>query len=108
MPDDLLPPPPYWAVIFTSTLRADMDQSTYAETARRMVELARKQPGFLGMDAAREETGITVSYWRSLEDIDAWRRHGEHALARQAGRESFYRNYELRVSRVERAVSWTH
>jgi heme-degrading monooxygenase HmoA len=52
--------PHCYAVIFTST-RTDADDG-YAETAARMLELARSMPGFLGVDSAREEVGITVSY----------------------------------------------
>ena len=40
------PPPPYYAVIFTS-VRTD-DAAGYADAADRMVELAHGQPGFLG------------------------------------------------------------
>ena len=58
---------PYYAVIFTS-VRTDGDNG-YAEMADRMVELARQQDGFLGVESARNEVGITVSYWRDLESI---------------------------------------
>lgn len=59
------PPAPYYAVIFTS-LRTDGDHG-YEQAATRMVELAREQPGFLGVESARGEDGlgITVSYWAS-------------------------------------------
>jgi heme-degrading monooxygenase HmoA len=45
------PQPPYYAVIFSSQ-RTSQDQG-YADTAQRMVELAAKQPGFLGLESAR-------------------------------------------------------
>ena len=61
------PEPPYYAVIFTS-VRTEGDDG-YAEMADRMVELARQQDGFLGVESARNEIGITVSYWRDLEAI---------------------------------------
>lgn len=54
------PKPPYFAVIFTST-RTEGDNG-YSEMAQRMVELAQEQLGFLGVESAREEVGITVSY----------------------------------------------
>ena len=63
------PQPPYYAVIFTS-VRTDGDNG-YAETARPMRELAARQPGFLGFETARQEIGISVSYWSSLEAIQA-------------------------------------
>jgi heme-degrading monooxygenase HmoA len=101
------PEPPYYAVIFTAQ-RTDVDAG-YGETADRMVELASQQPGFLGVESTRDATGlgITVSYWRTLEDIAAWNRHLEHATARASGRAQWYTRYELRVARVERAYGWS-
>ena len=98
------PQPPYYAVIFTS-LRTPVDAKGYAVTADRMVELARHQPGFLGVESARgtDGLGITVSYWSSEEAIRAWREQAEHQLAQAAGREKWYAAYQLRVCRVERA-----
>lgn len=94
------PTPPYYAVIFTST-RTDVDDG-YARTAGRMLELARSLPGFLGVDSAREDIGITVSYWESPEAVRAWRDHPEHAEAQRLGREKWYASYSLRVCRVDR------
>ena len=65
------PQPPYYAVIFTS-LRTDITEG-YADTATRMVELAKEQPGYLGHESAREGIGITVSYWESLDSIRNWK-----------------------------------
>src|SRR5579863_8843101 len=45
------PPPPYYAVVFTSR-RNEQPGDGYAETAERMFELAAAQPGFLGYDTA--------------------------------------------------------
>jgi heme-degrading monooxygenase HmoA len=105
-PPALTPVPPYYAVIFTSWRTAD-DPAGYEITAARMLELAAAQPGYLGVESARGDDGlgITVSYWNSLEAIQAWREHAEHALAQQQGRDKWYRHYALRVARVERA--WT-
>ena len=73
--------PPYWAVIFTSQ-RTDGDRG-YGHMADRMVELARAQPGFLGVESVRsaDGLGITVSYWASKEAIVAWKRHADHQTA---------------------------
>ena len=101
-----IPEPPYYAVIFTSE-RTEGDHG-YADTAQRMVELARRQPGFLGVDSARDdELGITVSYWRDLDSIRAWRAQAEHAEARRLGRERWYRRFTLRVARVERCDTFS-
>mgnify|MGYP000125416032 FL=1 len=97
------PQPPYYAVIFTNQ-RTEGDDG-YAETAERMVALARQQPGFLGVESVRsaDGAGITVSYWSSEEAISAWRQHAEHSLAREQGRKSWYAQFNVRVAKVERA-----
>jgi heme-degrading monooxygenase HmoA len=94
------PRPPYYAVIFTS-LRTEGDNG-YGETANRMVELASKMDGFLGVESAREDVGITVSYWRDLESIRRWKYEMEHVEARDKGRESWYTHYKTRICLVER------
>ena len=97
------PEPPYFAVIFSS-LRGDEDPA-YARTATRMLALAAGQPGYLGVESVRDGDGfgITVSYWRDEASILHWKRHAEHAEARRRGRQVWYRHFELRVARVERA-----
>jgi heme-degrading monooxygenase HmoA len=94
------PKPPYYAVIFTS-LRTDGDYG-YSEMAEKMFQLAAEQEGYLGVESAREELGITVSYWASLEAIKAWKRNTEHLFAQQQGRNVWYASYRLRICKVER------
>ena len=98
------PAPPYYAVIFTST-RTPADSDGYEKTAQRMLDLARDQPGYLGVESARGDDGlgITVSYWASLEAIRAWREHAEHRVAQEQGRSKWYSRFSLRVCRVEKA-----
>jgi heme-degrading monooxygenase HmoA len=98
------PEPPYYAVIFTS-LRNVQPGDGYEETAARMFELARTQPGFLGVDSARDGVGITVCYWTDEASISAWKANAEHALAQQRGQKEWYAHYSLRVARVERAYA---
>lgn len=95
------PEPPYYAVIFTS-VRNGRDEEGYAAMAERMLELAALQPGFLGLEAARNGLGITVSYWRDEESIIAWRKHAEHGHAQHLGRTSWYSSFVVRVAKVER------
>lgn len=98
-----LPEPPYTAVIFSS-LRTDGDHG-YAVMGARMQELAREQPGYLGYESAREDSGfgITVSYWVDDDAARAWKQVHEHTVAQQRGRDAWYADYQVRVARVERA-----
>lgn len=97
-----LPEPPYHLVVFTSQRRPGDDG--YAETAARMAELVREQPGFLGVDSARgaDGLGITVAYFRDDEAVRAWRQQDEHAAARDRGRAEWYEGYAVHVAKVER------
>lgn len=97
------PEPPYYAVIFTS-VRTPEDRG-YAAAAERMVELAAEQPGFLGVETVRDAAGvgITVSYWTSEAAIRAWHEQAEHRIVQEEGKRTWYRDYQLRVARVERA-----
>jgi heme-degrading monooxygenase HmoA len=94
------PAPPYYAVIFSSHRNADIEG--YAETAARMVELASKQPGFLGVESVREDLGITVSYWSDLESIKRWKAQAEHREAQKMGMDKWYSSYKTRIALVER------
>jgi heme-degrading monooxygenase HmoA len=99
------PKPPYYAVVFTS-VRSLADPEGDGVMADRMLELAAGQPGFLGVESVRnaEGVGITVSYWSSLEAIRNWREHAEHQVAQSHGRSKWYREYRLRICRVEREI----
>jgi heme-degrading monooxygenase HmoA len=94
------PSPAYYAVIFTSRLRDGVEG--YAAMSARMKELAARQPGYLGLESARGEVGITVSYWKDLQSIKAWKAHLEHLQAQAAGREKWYSTFKVRIARVER------
>src|ERR1700761_7969832 len=94
------PQPPYYAVIFTS-LRTE-DDNGYGDMAKEMDELAKEQPGYLGIESARDGLGITVSYWESLEAIKNWKANEHHHFAQKTGREKWYAGYKVRICKVER------
>ena len=93
------PKPPYYAVIFTS-IRTEGDNG-YNNMADEMMALAAQQEGFLGVDSARNELGITVSYWQNLEAIKSWKANSRHVLAQKYGREKWYANYKVRICIIE-------
>lgn len=97
------PAPPYYAVIFTSQRREADDG--YGEMDERMVALAVRQPGFLGVETVRgaDGFGITVSYWADGEAIAGWKAQVDHLVAQEMGKQRWYEHYEVRVAKVERA-----
>ncbi len=99
--------PPYYAVIFTS--RRTPVEDGYEDASAKMMELAARQPGFLGVESARDATGLgmTVSYWTTLEAIANWRNDAQHRVAQVTGRKKWYSHYETRIARVERSYRFS-
>ncbi|WP_299059997.1 antibiotic biosynthesis monooxygenase [uncultured Polaribacter sp.] len=91
---------PYYAVVFSTILTDNVEG--YEAIANKMELLAKKQPGYLGVESARNSIGVTVSYWSSLEAINAWKNNVEHIEARELGRSKWYKKYRLRICKVER------
>ncbi len=94
------PQPPYYAAIFTAKTTDDLEG--YEDRLMRMLELASKIPGYLGVEAAEASGfGIAISYWKDLESIDTWRKDAEHVETKKMGKEKYYESYEVRIARVE-------
>ena len=96
--------PSYYAVIFTSVATENNDG--YSEMAEAMETLAKQQDGYLGIESARSEIGITVSYWKDLESIRNWKQNMDHLEAQRKGRTSWYKSYTVRIALVEREYSF--
>ena len=101
------PEPPYYAVVF-SNQRTHDDDKGYQEMAARMMELAAEQAGFLGAESSRDTDGfgITVSYWADLASIHSWKQHSEHLVAQRLGKEKWYKNFALRIAKVEHSYQF--
>lgn len=87
-------------MIFTNTLTAG--EQGYAAMAQDMEALAKTQPGYLGFESARDQLGISISYWESLEAIASWKSQSEHLVAQQRGKKDWYSWYKVRICLVER------
>mgnify|MGYP000868111583 FL=1 len=96
----------YYAVIFSS--QKAIDDDGYEIMAEKMVKLAEKQKGFIGIESVRgsDGKGITISYWQTLEDIKQWKINTEHLLAQKLGKTKWYDSYTTRICKVER--EYTH
>lgn len=94
-------------VVFRSRLREPVDPE-YGELFGRLMELAREMPGFVSLRRYGAEDGerLALVEFESLEALDGWRRHPEHAEAQRLGREKFYEWYDLTVCETVRAYSF--
>lgn len=90
------PKPPYFAVIFSSTLVENTDE--YQRISNDLEELAKTIPGFLGYEAARADLGIFISFWKDLE----WKAVQDHQEAQKRGYKEWYSAFKIRIAKVER------
>lgn len=95
---------PYYAVIFTSLKKND--DPAYDRMAKTMSDLAQQQLGYISHESARNEIGITVSYWESIEAITQWKQQVDHQLAQELGKSIWYEWYKVRICKVEREYSF--
>ena len=68
--------------------------------ARKMQVLAKEQSGYLGFDTANGDRNISVSYWKSLEAIAAWKKQAAHVFAQEKGKDEWYSWYKVRICKV--------
>jgi heme-degrading monooxygenase HmoA len=100
---------PHVVCIFRS-LRTDHSEESYGEWSDRMDELVAAMPGYIGHTSVRDDVtgrGVTVSYFRSMAELVAWKNVPEHLEAQALGRSSFYREYEIEVAEIVRHYEWT-
>ena len=92
----------YYAVIFSSQ-RTSGDNG-YNIMGEKMEQLAAQQPGFIGVESVRDSSGsgITISYWESLEAISNWKNNQSHKVAQEKGMQNWYQNYTVKICKVER------
>jgi heme-degrading monooxygenase HmoA len=94
-----LPEPPYYAVIAPATLGPDI--AGYPKAATAALEIASALPGFHGIETCIEPGfAVAVSYWQSLEAIEAWRQHERHQRVKELGRSRWFTGYATRIARV--------
>ena len=96
------PEPPYYAVIFT-TMRVNDPNDGYTEMSERLEKMVCDQPGYIVMESVREDNGfgVTVNYWIDEASISNWKNNLEHRDAQEIGMTDWYKNYFLRIAKVE-------
>ena len=94
--------------VFRSRLRPDAAPG-YDDEGDEVLELARRQPGFVDFKSFRAEDGEKVSIvtFADRASHDAWRHHARHVEAQRRGRDGWYAAYAVQVSVCTDARSWT-
>ncbi len=75
-----------------------------AEMSERLEKIVCDQTGYIGMESVRGNIGfgITVCYWIDEASITNWKNNLVHQDAQKKGMAYWYKNYFLRIAKVER------
>ncbi|MCB1859246.1 MAG: antibiotic biosynthesis monooxygenase [Gammaproteobacteria bacterium] len=88
-----------YAVIFKAEI--DKLDDSYFAMAAALQERATTVYGCQRLISVSEGNHeITISYWTSLEQIQAWRNDVQHRLAQDRGRSHWYRRYQVEVADI--------
>jgi heme-degrading monooxygenase HmoA len=95
------------AVIFTSKRTKVVDN--YSAVNDELEAMAAELPGFIKTEWSRNEDGfgISISYWKTMEDARNFKKIPEHLMAQQNGRDKWYEWYNVKVCTVEREYGFT-
>ncbi|GAA4999234.1 hypothetical protein GCM10023206_00140 [Acinetobacter puyangensis] len=85
-----------YIVIFKATIRQlDPQYSIMAQNLRQKAFAEYHCQKFESYTENQQE--IALSYWLSLEDIQAWKNDPEHLLAQQLGHEKWYSTCSVEI-----------
>jgi len=98
------------AVIFEVTPDVDR-KDAYLSAAAELRPLLDKIDGFISIERFESLTEpgkiLSLSFWRDEEAVEQWRNLPQHRRVQQAGRQSIFADYRLRVASVLRDYGMT-
>lgn len=91
-----------YAVIFKATFKqADTLDDAYFSMAKQLQQKAKSQyacQDFFSLTEGDQE--LAISYWLSMDDIQAWKQDPLHQSAQRKGAELWYESYSVEVVEV--------
>ena len=96
--------PYYIASFITGAAGSSPTGERHAEVVGRMIRLAVRAEGFLGLETTNRDDGTTAmqSYWGSLEALDRWKLACDRMLAETCDLKSWYHAFGLTVTKIDR------
>ena len=92
-------------VVFEIEMRDGRAQDYFDLAAKLRPELA-KIDGFISVERfqslANERKYVSLSFWRDLQAVEAWKAHAEHRVAQQRGKDEIFSKFRIRVAEVVR------
>ena len=87
-------------VLFELKKHPEADVPEYSVMLRHMEEIVTSMPGYISSEDFVSEDGkrdLSIVCLESLEALEAWRTHPEHAEAQRRARELYYESYHIQV-----------
>ncbi len=99
-----------YAVIFEVTPNPARAQE-YFDLAAELRPDLEKIDGFISIERfqslANQERYVSLSFWRDEAAITEWRGHLGHQAAQDAGKAGIFKDFRIRVAKVERDYTLT-
>ncbi|MCV6639056.1 antibiotic biosynthesis monooxygenase [Candidatus Albibeggiatoa sp. nov. NOAA] len=94
-----------YAVIFEVEVN-EAHKQDYLETAAKLRTQAEQAKGFISIERfeslVNEGKLLSLSFWETEADILAWKQNVDHTAAQKRGRETYFKDYRIRIANVER------
>jgi len=94
-----------YAVIFEVEI-ADGKKDQYLNIAANLKEQLVKMPGFLSIERFEslvvEGKLLSLSFWEDEKSLLVWKKNIDHMSAQKEGRSSIFKDYRIRIAKVER------
>ena len=88
-----------YAVIFS--LERSTDLEGYQAMDDKTIALVKNFEGYLGYESVYNgDRGIFISYWKSIESIDQWKKDTTHLQAKAMGK-VWYAFYHSMICKIE-------
>lgn len=95
---------PKFAVIFKAEIKhLDTEYENLVKDLRQLAFEKYDCLDFVAYTQGNDE--VAISYWQSLEDIQAWKADTSHLYAQKSGQQRWYRHYQVEVVEILRTYS---
>ena len=94
-----------YAVIFEVEI-TEGKKDQYLTIAAHLKEQLITMPGFLSIERfeslVTEGKLLSLSFWQDESSLLHWKKNIDHMAAQKEGRESIFKDYRIRIAKVER------
>lgn len=94
-----------YSVIFEVEIQ-EGKKDQYLEIAAHLKEQLVKMPGFISIERfeslVTEGKLLSLSFWKDENSLLNWKKNIDHMAAQKKGRASIFKDYRIRIAKVER------